>query len=194
MRFDISYPLDQKAIANLESLVPQDGVLSRIDLFGHIGTHLDLMGKDYPEAYFVRKGRLFDVRGIAGRDIAVEDIDLSPVGEGEFVIFNTGCLASRAYGTKEYIFAPIQLSWDLIQSLTARQVSLIGVDLSGVRLPGEHPEADRLCAEAGTFIVENLYDLDGLGETAGCRPFAVHTYPLRLEGATGLPCRVIAEL
>ncbi|MDR2392212.1 MAG: cyclase family protein [Planctomycetota bacterium] len=193
MRIDITYPLGEKDFKALAALAPRDKALSQIDLFGHVGTHLDLMGKSYPDDCYATSGRLFDVRNVSGRDIGIGDVDLPAVREREFVIFHTGCLASFAYGSKAYVFAPIQLSWGLIHALAAKKVALIGVDLAGVRLPGEHPKADEFCAGQGVFIVENLYNLQALADAAGNGTFTAHTYPLRLEGATGLPCRIIAE-
>ena len=194
MKVDITFPLTRRSFELMEDLAPKDKVLSRLDLFGHIGTHLDLMEKEYPEANFSLSGRIFDVSSIRGRDIEAADIDIDQVREGDFVIMHTGGLAAYGYGTKEYIFAPIQLSWNLLEALVARKAALIGVDLAGVRLPAEHPKADNMCAEAGTFIIENLYHLKTLNTEAKGKSFVVNTYPMRLEGSTGLPCRVVANI
>ena len=43
-------------------------------LFGHVGTHFDVMDKEFPLAYTRRKGIVFDVTGIWQRDIQVSDI------------------------------------------------------------------------------------------------------------------------
>ena len=193
-RFDLTYPLDDSAFKALQALTPQDVPVSQKELFGHIGTHLDLMGKTYPDGYFTLSGRVFDVRHISGRDIEVKDINMDVIKEKDFVFFNSGCLASFPYASKEYIFAPIQLSWELIQALIKKRVAMIGVDFAGIRLPKEHPKADTLCAEAGTFVVENVYALEELIAKVGDESFTVQCYPLRLTGATGLPCRVIAEI
>ena len=193
-RLDLTYPLDDGAFKALQSLAPQDLPVSQKELFGHIGTHLDLMGKNYPDGYFALSGRVFDVRRVSGRDIDTADIPLDLVREKDFVFFHSACLASFPYASKEYIFAPVQLSWDLIHALIEKRVALIGVDFAGIRLPKEHPKADALCAEAGTFVVENVYALEELVAKAGNAAFTVHCYPLRLTGATGLPCRVIAEI
>jgi kynurenine formamidase len=193
-RLDLTYPLDDSAFKALQSLTPQDVPVSQKELFGHIGTHLDLMGKNWPDDYFTLSGRAFDVRYVSGRDIDVADVNLDAVKEKEFVFFHSGCLASFTYGSKEYILAPVQLSWDLIHALIEKRVAMIGVDFAGIRLPKEHPRADTLCADAGTFVVENVYALETLLAKAGNGTFTVHCYPMRLTGATGLPCRVIAEI
>jgi len=193
-RLDLTYPLDDSAFKAQQALTPKDVLVSQKELFGHIGTHLDLMGKNYPDEYFTLSGRVFDVRHVSGRDIDVADINMDAVKEKDFVFFHSGCLASFPYASREYILAPVQLSWELIHALIEKKVAMIGVDFAGIRLPKEHVKADTLCAEAGTFVVENIYALESLLAKAGNAPFTVHCYPMRLTGATGLPCRVIAEI
>jgi kynurenine formamidase len=193
-RFDLTYPLDDKAFAAMQALAPKDLPVPQQELFGHIGTHLDLMGKAYPERYFTLSGRAFDVGHVVGRDIDVADIALDSILKSEFVFFHSGCLASVAYASKEFLNAPVQLSWELIHALLEKQVAMIGIDFSGIRRPSEHKKADLLCAESGTFVVENVYGLEKLIEKAEGNTFIVHCYPMRLMNATGLPCRVIAEV
>ena len=193
-RFDLSYPLDDNAFKAMKALAPSDLPVPQKELFGHIGTHLDLMGKTYPDEYFTLSGRVFDVRHISGRDIDMVDIDLESIREKDFVFFHSGCLASFPYASKEYIFAPIQLSWKLIQALLDKKTAMVGIDFAGIRLPKEHRKADTLCAESGTFVVENVYGLENLVTAAEGKTFTVHCYPMRLTDASGLPCRVIASL
>ena len=193
-RFDLTYPLTDDDFKTMEILAAKHVNISKSDLFGHIGTHLDLMGKTYPDDYFTLSGRIFDVSTIMGRDIEAGDIDLDCIKEKDFVFFHSGCLASLSYATKEYMTAPIQLSWDLLDRLIEKSVAMIGIDFAGVRRLKEHPKADMRCAEKGTFIVENIYSLESLVAKVGSNPFTVHCYPMRLADATGLPCRVIAEV
>lgn len=52
---------------------------------GHLGTHFDVMDKEFPLEYMEREAVVFDVSAIGtGREIGVEDIDLSAVPEGSF--------------------------------------------------------------------------------------------------------------
>ncbi|MDR3043365.1 MAG: cyclase family protein [Desulfovibrio sp.] len=194
MLLDLTYPLGRKDIEASEAAVARHPHASRSDLFGHLGTHLDLMGKSWPEDYFTRQGRIFDVRHVRQRDVGVADVPMDAVQAGDFVFFHTGSLAEYGYATPEYMQAGARLSWNLLRALTAHKVAMIGVDCSGVRLPEEHRQADLFCAEAGSFVVENVHNLEALGRNAGQRPFCVRTFPLRLEDATGLPCRILAEL
>ena len=44
------------------------------------------------------------------------------------------------------------------------------------------------------LAIENLGQLDELHKAVGARPFVVYTFPIRLQGMTRLPCRVVAEV
>ena len=68
---------------------------------GHVGTHLDTYEKTkIPLEYFRSRGVLFQVVGIA--EVTEDDIDLTKVQEGDFVLFRTG--RSEEYAGKEDSF------------------------------------------------------------------------------------------
>ena len=58
--------------------------------FGHLGTHFDVMDKEFPLAFTRREGIAFDVSDVEGRDIGTRDVDLAPVEAGMFAAFRTG--------------------------------------------------------------------------------------------------------
>lgn len=159
---------------------------------GHMGTHFDVMNKEFPLAFTRLQGRVFDVSGIRGRDITSEDVDLSLLAPGMFVAFHTGWLAENSYGTKEYFAGHPQLAVELIDQLLTKGVSIIGIDGGGVRRGKEHTPMDQHCADHDCFIIENMCGLDAVLAHGGS--FVAHTYPLHFEGWTGLPCRVVAEV
>ena len=163
---------------------------AKITFTGHLGTHFDVMNKEFPLEYTRRKAVVFDVTAIRDRDIEAEDIDMSKVERDMFVAFYTGFIHEHQYGTKEYFKDHPQLSHRLIDRLLDAGVSIIGLDCSGVRRGAEHIPKDQQCADRGVFVVENLYDL---GKVRGKENLTVHTYPMSYAGMTGLPCRVIAE-
>jgi kynurenine formamidase len=193
-KIDLSIPLTGKAFDQLAALVPANKTLAQLDLFGHIGTHIDLMGKEFDLARTQTTGRIFDVRKAAAGEITLKDFAKELAGEGEFIMFLTGRLQETAYGEKEYFLSHKELAWEVIEFLVAQKAAMIGVDTAGVRKIAEHPKADQFCAEHGIFVVENMDQLDEAFSRSGGKPFTVQTYPLRLSGATGLPCRVIAEI
>jgi kynurenine formamidase len=129
-----------------------------------------------------------------GADIGFGNVDLSGVKAGDFVMFHTGALREKGYGNRDYFMSHPELSWELIERLVGLKVSMIGVDMGGVRMIAEHPKADKYCADNGTFVVENLDNLARLVEASGGKPFSVGVYPMNFIGSTGLPCRVIARV
>ncbi len=158
----------------------------------HLGTHFDIMDKEFPLEYTQRKGIVFDARGVKDRDIDTIDIDLDKVEKGMFVAFYTGFVDEVGYGTDKYFKEHPQLSNELLQKLLEKQVSIIGVDFAGVRRGAEHTPMDQYCADRGVFIVENLCSLEKVLERGGA--FTANTYPMNFAGLTGVPCRVIADV
>ena len=157
---------------------------------GHIGTHFDCMNKQFPLENTERRGVVFDVSGIQGRDIEISDVDMSRLKKGTFVIFYSGYVEQEGYGSKKYFSCHPQVSNELIDALLDEQVSMIGCDFSGLRNGSEHTACDQRCADRGVFIVENLCNLKSL---VGKDDLLIHTYPMNFANWTGLPCRVIAE-
>lgn len=161
-------------------------------LVGHLGTHFDVMNKEFPLAYTQRKAVVFDVSHITQRDIEVQDIDLSSVEADMFVAFRTGFIHLEEYGTRTYFKEHPQLSNSLIDALLDKQISIIGIDCAGIRRTPEHVPTDQRCADSGVFVIENLWDLEQLLTLGG--QFTANTYPMRISGITGIPCRVIAQV
>ncbi len=162
--------------------------------FGHLGTHFDVMNKEFPLSYVKREGVVFDVSGVIDRDIEVEDVDISQVKKDMFIAFYTGFIGRVEYGTHSYFTEHPQLSHRLIDTLVEHGISMIGVDFAGVRRGKEHTPKDQYCADNGVFIVENLCNLEKVLLDKHHNRFIVNTYPIHFDGITGLPCRVVAEL
>ena len=161
---------------------------------GHIGTHFDVMDKEFPLEYVERQGIVFDVSRCLERDISVKDIDLSMVEQEMFVAFFSGFIEKEGYGSKKYISEHPQLSNELIDALLYRHISMIGVDFAGIRRGSEHGLKDQYCADNGVFIIENLCNLNKILQGQPDRLFQANTYPVNFEGVTGLPCRVLAKV
>ena len=162
--------------------------------FGHLGTHFDVMNKEFPLSYTKRKGIIFDVSGVSNEDIELSDNDLLEVHQDMFVAFYSGFIDQVEYGTKPYFREHPQLSNTLIDKLLDKRVSIIGVDFAGVRRGKEHTPKDQYCADKGVFIVENLCNLAQVLKGKKYSKFIVNTYPINFDGMTGLPCRVVAEV
>ncbi len=161
------------------------------ELEGHLGTHFDVMNKEFPLAYTERQGVIFDVSHISGRDIGISDIDLSMVQRDAFVAFYSGYIERVPYGADGYFSGHPQLSFELIESLVEKGISIIGLDFGGVRRGKEHTPADQFCADRGVFVVENLCNLK---ELLPYGRFVAKTYPMKFTHLTGLPCRILASV
>lgn len=161
-------------------------------LVGHLGTHFDVMGKEFPLEYTKRRAIVFDVSGVGDRDIDIGDIDTSKVEQDMFVAFYTGFIEKEGYGSKAYFRQHPQLANELIDVLLDKGISIIGVDFAGIRCGEEHMPKDQYCANHGVFIVENLCNLHNVIEAGGT--CLINTYPVNFADVTGLPCRVVAEI
>jgi kynurenine formamidase len=73
--------------------------------------------------------------------------------------------------------------------LASRGIAGIGIDTASIdRGPSTAFEAHRVLAAANIFNLENLTNVDGLPETG----FAIVALPMKIEGGTGGPTRVVA--
>ena len=120
-------------------------------LTGHLGTHFDVMDKEFPLEYTRRKGIVFDVSAVKERDIESSDIDLEAVEQDVFVAFRTGFIEEAGYGSERYFKEHPQLSPELIDILLDKKISIIGIDFAGVRRGKEHVPTDQRCADHGVF-------------------------------------------
>jgi kynurenine formamidase len=177
-----------------EEMVRSAGGNEKKALAGHLGTHFDVMDKDFPLDYLRLKAHIFDVRSVVGRDITLEDIDIEQIENEMFIIFYTGYIDDVAYGSKAYFKEHPQLDEVLIEALVEREVAIIGIDCAGIRRGTEHTPMDQYCADRGAFVVENLCNLGELMRCTGGKVFTAYTFPVRYAAMTGLPCRIIAEV
>ena len=161
---------------------------------GHIGTLFDIMDKEFPLEFVKRKGIVFDVSNIKGKQIKFDDIDLDKIKENMFVGFYTGFLKEVGYGTKQYFYKHPQLTKDLIDKLLAKNISIIGIDFAGIRRRDEHTAIDQYCSDHGVFIVENLCNFDQILKDNKFKKFKAYTFPIKYSDMSGLPCRVVAEV
>lgn len=163
-------------------------------LVGHLGTHFDVMNKEFPIEYVERDAIVFDVSAVIGRDIEISDIDISKIRNNMFVAFYTGFIEEEGYGSKRYFQDHPQLSNDLIEKLLDLNVSIIGIDCAGIRRGVQHTPKDQYCADRDVFVVENICNLKTLLSCKSSMKFIANTYPVKYEEMTGLPCRVVAKL
>jgi kynurenine formamidase len=176
-----------------EAELPTTVARPEYQMEGHIGTHFDVMDKEFPISSFKTSGRLVDISGIRAREIEVSDLEPSKIEAGDTVIFYTGYMDEFGYESRMYWKRSAELSDAAVSYLISKQIRLIAVDAAGAQKPTKHQKVDKLCADNGIFIVENLDNVKAL-IAHGNVPFTVYTAPLKRSGLTGLPCRVIAEI
>lgn len=80
------------------------------------------------------------------------------------------------------------------EAILDKHVAIIAIDFAGVRNGKEHTPTDQLCADRGTFIVENVCNLAAVLKGKKVAFFVAGTYPVNYVGTTGLPCRVVARM
>lgn len=192
MKFDLSFKVEKKVLDEILGTSKQ--VAEHLDKAGHIGTHFDVMNKEFSIEKIVTKGKVFDISHSKTGEVKVEDLDLSTVQQNDFIMFYSGILKQHGYGTKEYFSSYIELSDELVDYLIDKKVSFIGVDMAGAKKPEDHPRIDQYCADRGVFIIENLDNLDLLLKETKGKPFTAYTFPVNMNGFSGLPCRVVAEV
>ncbi len=162
--------------------------------FGHMGTHFDVMDKEFPLAFTRRKAMVYNIKEAVKREILPKDLAGGPPGKGCLAAFYTGIKDKWEYGSDRYFKDHPVLSYELIDLLLDSGVSLIGLDFAGLRRGDEHTPTDEYCADRGVFIIENLCNLDKILQGKSHAFFTAHIYPLKIKGLTGLPCRVVGEL
>ncbi|MCM1988844.1 cyclase family protein [Oceanirhabdus seepicola] len=187
MLLDLTLPINIKTKEKAEKN-------EKIVAYGHLGTHFDIMDKEFPLEYVERDAIAFNVSAITDREIEADDINMELVNEGMFVGFYSNFIEKYDYGTKEYFAKHPELSKSLIAKLLEKKVSVIGIDFAGVRRDVEHTETDQYCANHGVFIVENLCNMKKLLGVEKSIQFKANTYPLNYKGLTGIPCRVVAKV
>jgi kynurenine formamidase len=160
---------------------------------GHVGTHFDVMDKEFPLDSFKTTGKLVDISHVRGREVDVDDLSKTPIEAGDTVILHTGYMEEFGYENRLYWKRSAELSDAAVSYLISKRIRLIAVDAAGAQKPTKHQSVDKQCADNGIFIVENLANVKALIAYAQ-ESFTVYTAPLKRSGLTGLPCRVIVEI
>lgn len=185
MLIDLTLRVTPKMIADAEGN-------EKKALSGHLGTHFDVMNKEFPLSYTELTGIVFDVSQVREQEISVSDINIDAIGDAKFVAFYSGMIEREIYGSIAYFKDHPQLSHALIQALLEKKICIIGVDFAGLRRGPEHTPTDQYCADQGVFVIENLTSLGAV--LRGSHKFIARTFPINFSDMTGLPCRVIAEV
>ena len=174
-------------------------------LISHTGTHVDAPshfepgGKtidEIPLDGFVTPGHVLDVRGLRAKTLITPDHLrkarrrlTAKIQAGEAVLVWTGW--ERKLGTPAYLTDNPGLSGAGAKLLLEWGAGLVGIDTANI----DHPDdpkypAHHTLLRRNTPILENVVNLVEIGPA----PFILVALPLRLEGATGSPIRLVALL
>ena len=186
---------------NVVRLEGQWYIMHNISMVSHIGTHIeapyhlfeskaDLAG--LPLEQLMGEAVLLDLRHCPRKSAVtvqhVQDASAKAGGirSGDIVFCNLGSAAF--YGTEEYGMSPY-FSTEGIQWLVDRGMKLMGVDASGVEVPGNENHVNHSALfTKGIPLIENLANLDRLSRTR----FLVYAFPVAVSGLEAFPLRVIA--
>jgi kynurenine formamidase len=152
------------------------------------GTHIDTMGAvDIAPDRFIRPGVKFDVSHIAGRQIELNDLNISMLCEGQFVFFQTNW--DLYLGDDRYLDHP-ELSRQVLEYLIGRRVNMIGIDAPGIGKGKNHPVYDSYAAEHGAYVIENLTNLWRVPPSG----FSVYCFPSKIEALDAIPARILVDV
>ncbi len=85
MKIDLTLEIGKELLSStLKKAINEDKAFGSI---GHLGTHFDVMDKEFPLDYIKRRGKIFNVCHIRNNEISLNDIDLNEIEENDFIIF-----------------------------------------------------------------------------------------------------------
>lgn len=157
----------------------------------HVGTHIDIMdqSKSIEITRFTGRGILIDVSGIQDRPVKLKDFEhrVAEIAENDFVFFRTGW--EQYLGTERYFDHP-ELAFEVIEWLVSKKVNMVGIDALGLGRNKNHGLYDKYLADNNVFAVENLVNLDQIGD----REFKVYCFPISIAGIEAVPARIAVEV
>ncbi len=190
---------------------PETGLsmLSRLEILGHNGTHIDAPVHFVEEGWsidevplenIVKKGRVIPLTGAEPRSIVTADIVLASgvdFDAGVIPVLHTGW-TDRAWGSQAFWDDMIGLDPSVSELMIERGVSAVALDFfpeaAFWRPPGPPPEGPginhRRLLGNGIIIIQMLTGIGELGDA----DFTLVAVPLALEGMDGSPARVFAML
>lgn len=186
---------------NVIRLENQWYIMHNISMVSHIGTHIEVpyhLLKDgldlasFPLDKLCGDAVVLNLQGLPPKSpISVEQIEKAAQQAGgirkdDIVLCNLGF--ARYYGTEKYQENPY-FSTEAIECLVNGGMKMMGVDASGVEIPGseEHVNHHALL-DNGIPLIENV---TGFGKLSKTR-VQLYAFPIAVEGLESFPLRVVA--
>lgn len=155
----------------------------------NMGTHIDVMSTDViiENDRLISEGVKFDVSNITDRAIELDDLELSRIKEGVYVLFQTNW--DKYLDDDEKYSNHPEVSMEVIEYLVGKKVNMIGIDTLGLGLRRNHGTIDEYLAKNKIYGIENLANLNSIPE----ENFKVYCLPIKIEGLDALPARLLVE-
>jgi arylformamidase len=186
---------------NVVRLENQWYIMHNVNMVSHIGTHIEapyhlLKDRDdlaeLPLEMLMGKAAILDLReSPRGSAVSIAQVKNAAekaggIHQGDIVFCNLG--GAPFYGTDHYrltpYFVPEAIAW-----LVAQGMKLMGVDATGVEVPGSEEHVNhRTLFENNVPLIENLANLNNLTQSR----VEVFALPIAVRGLEAFPLRVIA--
>jgi arylformamidase len=186
---------------NVVRLENQWYIMHNVRMVNHLGTHIEVpyhLMKDgadlasFPLERLCGEAVVLDLRGLpAEAAIEVGDVEKAAVAaggirSGDIAFCNLGY--ARHYGTPEYDRKP-WFSEGAIEWLAGTGIKMLGVDASGVEVPGSEEHVNHMALFSRNIaLIENLAGLDQLGRAR----VMVYAFPIAAQKIDSFPLRVVA--
>jgi arylformamidase len=187
---------------NVVRLENQWYIMHNVAMVTHLGTHIEApyhLLKDREDLAGIPLERLMgeavvlDLRECPDRTAILPEAarkaaeKAGGIRPGDFVFCNLG--RAKHYGTTQYQLSPY-FHPDSIAWLVGQGMAMMGVDASGVEVPGSETHVNhRALFERGIPLIENLANLDQLTRSR----VTVTALPIAVRGLEAFPLRVIAR-
>src|SRR5690554_2952447 len=163
------------------------------------GTTVD----QFPAEKRIGKGVIIDLAEVGPNQPVTADLldkHASFVQEGDMVLLNTLWYKKRSHTTKEFWTEAPYMETDACHWLVERKVKAVGYDFPPdycIRYPYLNPPKKAKAEEAVTHDIilrEEILIIEYLTNLGELRNRVVDLYvlPLKVKGAEGMPCRVVA--
>ena len=155
----------------------------------NMGTHIDVMSTDViiENDRLISEGVKFDISNITDRAIELDDLELSRLTEGVYVLFQTNW--DKYLDDDEKYSTHPEISMEVIEYLVCKKVNIICIDTLGLGLRRNHGTIDEYLAKNKIYGIENLANLNSIPE----ENFKVYCLPIKIEGLDALPARLLVE-
>ncbi len=207
---DLSHPIENgmpvfpgdpaPTLAGVGDYAKRESRLTNITMNSHTGTHIDAPShffqggrtiSDFPVDYFVGKALVIDCRELKKGENITKELILkygNKLKGADILLFLTGW--DKKWGSEEYFMDYPTLDSFASAYICKNKIRGIGFDTPSIDLPTDdlHPCHLRILSDNDIFVVENLKNLDLLGD----EPVKFVALPLYITDADGAPARVIA--